>query len=111
MCGRPWPLAATRAPGFGYELTAPRGGSLDTLAADGDACYSVEVQLGEVDASHSFRVFDYWARNRMRFEGKTHVAVLVAESAAGRFRPALEALAEYLPLVVIELRAWPAWPG
>lgn len=42
----------------------------------------------------------------MRFEGKTHVAVLVVESAVGRYRPALEALAEYLPLVVIELRAW-----
>jgi hypothetical protein len=53
------------------ELTAPRGGSLDILAADGDTYYSVEVQLGEVDASHSFRVFDYWARNRVRFEGKT----------------------------------------
>jgi hypothetical protein len=88
------------------ELSAPRGGSLDILAADGDTYYSVEVQLGEVDASHSFRVFDYWARNRTRFEGKTHVAVLVVESAAGRYRPALEALAEYLPLVVIELRAW-----
>jgi hypothetical protein len=88
------------------ELTAPRGGSLDILAADGDTYYSIEVQLGEVDASHSFRVFDYWARNRLRFEGKTHVAVLVVESAAGRYRHALEALAEYLPLVVIELRAW-----
>lgn len=88
------------------ELTAPRGGSLDILAADGDTYYSVEVQLGEVDASHSFRVFDYWARNRVRFEGKNHVAVLVVESAAGRYRPALDALAEYLPLVVIELRAW-----
>jgi hypothetical protein len=62
------------------ELTAPRGGSLDILAADGDIYYSIEVQLGEVDASHSFRVFDYWARNRLRFEGKTHVAVLVAET-------------------------------
>lgn len=88
------------------ELTAPLGGSLDVLAADGDTYYSVEVQLGEVDASHSFRVFDYWARNRGRFEGKTHVAVLVVESATGRYRPALEALAEYLPLVVVELRAW-----
>jgi hypothetical protein len=88
------------------ELNAPRGGSLDILASDGDTYYSVEVQLGEVDASHSFRVFDYWARNRTRFEGKTHVAVLVVESATGRYRPALDALAEYLPLVVIELRAW-----
>jgi hypothetical protein len=48
-----------------------------------------------VDASHGFRVFDYWARNRERFEGKTHVAVLVVKSATGRYRPALEALAEY----------------
>jgi hypothetical protein len=38
------------------ELTAPRGGSLDILAADGDTYYSIEVQLGDVDASHSFRV-------------------------------------------------------
>jgi hypothetical protein len=88
------------------ELTSPRGGSLDILASDGDTYYSVEVQLGEVDASHSFRVFDYWAINRQRYPGKTHIAVLVAESAAGRFRPALEALAEYVPLVVIELRVW-----
>jgi hypothetical protein len=64
------------------------------------------VQLGEVDASHSFRVFDYWVRNRIRLEGKTHVAVLIVESATGRCRAALDALAEYLPLVMIELRAW-----
>ena len=88
------------------ELTNPRGGSLDILAADGDIYYSIEVQLGEVDASHSFRVFDYWARNRARYPNKTHVAVLIAESASGRFRQALEALAEYLPLLVIELRCW-----
>src|SRR5712691_4023796 len=90
------------------ELTSPRGGSLDILAAsaDGDTYYSIEVQLGEVDASHGFRVFDYWALNRARSPGKTHVAVLMAESAAGRYRQALEALAEYLPLLVVELRVW-----
>jgi hypothetical protein len=83
-------------------------GTLDLLALDGetDTYYSIEVQLGEIDASHSFRVFDYWARNRARIPGKTHVAVLVAESAGGRFRAALEALAETVPLIVIELRAW-----
>jgi hypothetical protein len=90
------------------ELTSPRGGSLDILAAslDGDTFYSIEVQLGEVDASHGFRVFDYWAANRARFPGKTHVAVLMAESASGRYRQALDALAEYVPLLVIELRLW-----
>jgi len=88
------------------ELSSPRGGSLDILAAEGDTYYSIEVQLGEVDASHGFRVFDYWARNRARYPDKTHVAVLVAESAAGRYREALSALVEFLPLIVIELRIW-----
>jgi hypothetical protein len=84
------------------------GGLLDLLALDrdSDTYYSVEVQLGEIDASHSFRVFDYWARNRIRVPGKTHVAVLMAENASGRFRLALEALAETVPLIVIELRCW-----
>jgi hypothetical protein len=88
------------------EQTQAGGGNLDILAAAGDTYYSVEVQLGEVDASHSFRVFDYWARNRRRFPSKTHVAVLVAESTVGRFRIALEELAEYVPLLVVELRSW-----
>jgi hypothetical protein len=44
--------------------------------------------------------------NRARSPGKTHIAVLMAESASGRYRPALEALAEYLPLLVTELRIW-----
>jgi hypothetical protein len=88
------------------ELSHPRGGSLDILAADGDTYYSIEVQLGEVDASHGFRVFDYWARNRARYVDKTHVAVLVVESAEGRFRHALQALAEYVPLIVVGLRVW-----
>jgi predicted DCC family thiol-disulfide oxidoreductase YuxK len=47
------------------------------------------VQLGEIDASHSFRVFDYWARNRLRLPGKTQVAVLVAKNTSGRYRTAL----------------------
>jgi len=88
------------------ELGSKGGGSLDILAIDGDTYYSVEVQLGEVDESHGFRVFDYWARNRERFPGKTHVAVLVAESASGRYRLALEGLAEHLPFMVIELRSY-----
>lgn len=88
------------------ELGSKGGGSLDILAIDGDIYYSIEVQLGEVDESHGFRVFDYWARNRERFPGKTHVAVLMAESATGRYRLALRSLAEYLPFLVIELRTY-----
>ncbi|QOW00160.1 hypothetical protein RCF27_07085 [Rhodococcus pyridinivorans] len=88
------------------EQTQAGGGSLDLLAASEDTYYSVEVQLGEVDANHGFRVFDYWARNRRRYSGKKHVAVLVAESASGRYRTALEELAEFVPLLVVELRSW-----
>lgn len=90
------------------EQNQTSGGLLDLLAHDSgsDTYYSIEVQLGEIDGSHSFRVFDYWARNRARIPGKTHVAVLMAENASGRFRPALEALAETVPLIVIELRCW-----
>lgn len=90
------------------EQSQASGGLLDLLALDrgSDTYYSVEVQLGEIDGSHSFRVFDYWARNRTRVPGKTHVAVLMAENANGRFRPALEALAETVPLIVIQLRCW-----
>src|SRR3954468_20500655 len=88
------------------ELTNPPGGNLDILAAAGDTYYSIEVQLGEVDASHGFRVFDYWARNRRRFANKSHVAVLVAESTLGRYRIALEELAAFAPLLVVELRSW-----
>ncbi|MDI2125087.1 hypothetical protein [Yinghuangia seranimata] len=109
-----WLAADPRRLGLGdvklveQEQTQSGGGSLDILATSGDIYFSIEVQLGEVDASHGFRVYDYWARNRKRQPGKTHIAVLVAESASGRFRIALEALAEYTPLIVIELRAWRA---
>src|SRR4051794_8758837 len=59
---------------IGQEQGQAGGGALDLLAVDGetDISYSIEVQLGEIDASHSFRVFDHWARNRIRYPGKTH---------------------------------------
>jgi hypothetical protein len=108
LAGDPTRLGLGEVTILAQELTQTRGGSLDILAAsaDGDTYYSVEVQLGEVDAPHGFRVFDYWAANRARSPGKRHVAVLMAESAAGRYRQALEALAEFVPLLVIELRIW-----
>lgn len=88
------------------ELAQAGGGSLDILAESSGTYYSIEVQLGEVDSSHSFRVFDYWARNKRRYPNEAHVAVLVAESASGRYRDALEELAELVPLLVVEMRSW-----
>jgi hypothetical protein len=76
------------------------------LAADEDRYFSVDVRLGEVEASHGFAVLDNWARNRVRHPDKTHVAVLVTETAGDRYRTTLEALTEHLPLVVVELSVW-----
>ena len=76
------------------------------LAADATRYFSVNVKLGELDASHGFHVLDSWARNRVRHPDKTHVAVLVIESLGERYETALRALSEHLPLVVVELQAW-----
>jgi hypothetical protein len=76
------------------------------LATDASRYYSVNVKLGELDASHGFHVLDSWARNRVRHPDKTHVAVLVTETLGDRYHTALKALSEHLPLVVVELQAW-----
>jgi hypothetical protein len=76
------------------------------IATDDDRYFSVDVRLGEMDASAGFQLLDNWARNRVRHPDKTHVAVLVTETAGERYRPTLETLAEHLPLVVVELQVW-----
>ena len=76
------------------------------LAGDDERCFCVDVRLGELEASHGFGVLHNWARNRVRHPDKNHVAVLVTESAGERYRSTLEALAEHLPLVVVELQVW-----
>jgi hypothetical protein len=75
-------------------------------ADDDDRFFSVDVRLGELDASHGFQLLDNWARNRVRHPDKTHVAVLVTETVGDRYRTTLDTLAEHLPLVVVELRVW-----
>ena len=76
------------------------------VATDDERCFSVDVRLGEMEASHGFQLLDNWARNRVRHPDKTHVAVLVTETAGERYRTTLETLAEHLPLVVVELAVW-----
>jgi hypothetical protein len=76
------------------------------VATDDGRCFSVDVQLGEMDASHGFGVLDNGARNRALHPDKTHVAVLVTEVLSDRYQTTLEALAEHLPLVVVELQVW-----
>jgi hypothetical protein len=76
------------------------------VATDDDRCFSVDVQLGEMEASRGFQVLDNWARNRVLHPDKTHVAVLVTEVMSDRYQTTLETLAEHLPLVVVELAVW-----
>jgi hypothetical protein len=75
-------------------------------ATDDERCFTVDVQLGEMEASRGFGVLDNWARNRVRYPDKTHVAALVTEAIDDRYRTTLETLAEHLPLVVVELQVW-----
>ncbi len=76
------------------------------VVTDDDRCLSVDVKLGEMEASHGFQLLDNWARNRVLHPDKTHVAVLVTETVGERYRTTLETLAEHLPLVVVELQVW-----
>ena len=76
------------------------------VVTDDDRCFSVDVQLGELEASRGFQVLDNWARNRVLHPDKTHVAVLVTEVMSDRYQTTLEALADHLPLVVVELQVW-----
>jgi len=76
------------------------------VATDDQRCLSVDVRLGEMDASHGFQLLDNWARNRVRHPDKTHVAVLVTERTGERYRATLQTLSEHLPLVVVELAVW-----
>jgi hypothetical protein len=76
------------------------------VATDDDRCFSVDVQLGEMEASRGFQVLDNWARNRVLHPDKTHVAVLVTEVMSDRYQTTLETLAEHLPMVVVELQVW-----
>jgi hypothetical protein len=76
------------------------------VAVDDDRCFSVDVQLGDMEASRGFGVLDNWARNRVLHPDKEHVAVLVTEAVSDRYQTTLETLAEHLPLVVVELQVW-----
>src|SRR4051794_27733116 len=66
------------------ELSQTAGGALDLLLEHEDTHFSVEVQLGGVDASHAFRALEYWTRHRAQAPEKRHVAVIVAETMTTR---------------------------
>ena len=65
----------------GRERIHSDGGKLDLLfeSADMETRYVVEVQCGECDPSHIFRLINYWNNERKKRPSKKYCAVLVAE--------------------------------
>jgi hypothetical protein len=78
---------------------------LDILAyrADRDTFYEIEIMLNSGDATHGLRTVDYYSRERLRHPESRHVAVLVAENLATRYRPLLDGLPQVLPFIGIEI--------
>jgi hypothetical protein len=75
-------------------------------AADDERLYCVDVRLGELEAAAAFGVLQGWAASLGHEPDKEHVAVLVTERLAERYRGTLTALAERLPLLVVGLSVW-----
>jgi hypothetical protein len=92
------------------QILQKSGGKVDLLLRDDEdeKLYTVELMLGELDASHIVRTLDYFLREQGRPETEdwTHVAVLVAEDIlSSRFLGVVKYLSEKMPLIVIELSA------
>jgi hypothetical protein len=92
------------------QILQKSGGKVDLLLRDDEdeKLYTVELMLGELDASHIVRTLDYFLREQARPETEdwTHVAVLVAEDIlSSRFLGVVEYLSKIMPLIVIELSA------
>lgn len=90
------------------ERRQSSGGRLDLLLEDGDIepkrRYEVEIQLGEVDASHIIRTIEYWDVERRRYPQYEHVAVIVAEDITSRFLNVISLFNGSIPLMAIQLR-------
>ena len=93
------------------ERTLPRGGGrLDLLLEDSEENkrYAVEIQRGELDASHLVRALEYWDWERARDDDSTreHCAVIIAEKIIGsRFFYVAELLGKLIPLLAYEVKA------
>ena len=93
------------------ERTLPRGGGrLDLLLEDSEENkrYAVEIQRGELDASHLVRALEYWDWERARDDDSTreHCAVIIAEQIIGsRFFNVAKLLSKRIPLLAYEVKA------
>jgi len=91
------------------ERRQPHAGILDLLFEDPDIedkiRYEVEVQLGELNASHIIRTIEYWDIERRRYPQYKHIAVIVAEDITRRFLNVINLFNGALPLIAIQLNA------
>ena len=88
------------------ERRQPSGGRIDLLLEDveGETRFEVELQLGEVDASHIIRTIEYWDIERRRYPQYDHIAVIVAENVTSRFLNVISLFNGAIPLIAIQLR-------
>jgi hypothetical protein len=69
--------------------------------------YFVHLKYGRVDDKQIVRLIDGWGDERRSTPQYGHVAVLVAEEVDGTFwLNALKTLGDFIPLIVIELKAY-----
>lgn len=90
------------------ERIQPSGGRLDLLFSDeaDETWYEVEVQLGAVDESHIIRTLEYWDIERLRFQNRQHIAVIVAEEITARFFNVISLFNRFIPIVALQACAY-----
>lgn len=89
------------------ERIQPDAGRLDLLLEDeDDTRYEVEIQLGDLDASHIIRTIEYWDLERKLRPDYNHVAVIVAENITSRFFNVISLFHRCIPLIAIQLNAF-----
>lgn len=89
------------------ERRQASAGRLDLLLEtdDGDKRYEVEIQLGSTDASHIIRTIEYWDRERKRYPGYDHCAVIVAEDITSRFFNVIGLFNGHIPIIALQFSA------
>lgn len=90
------------------ERMQPSGGRLDLLYADDadEIWYEVEVQLGAVDESHIIRTLEYWDIERLRYQNRQHIAVIVAEEITARFFNVISLFNRFIPIIALQASAY-----
>ncbi|MDE0499540.1 MAG: hypothetical protein OXH86_19560 [Acidimicrobiaceae bacterium] len=95
------------------ERMQPSGGRLDLLFSDeaDETWYEIELQLGPVDESHIIRTLEYWDLERLRYQNRQHIAVIVAEEITARFFNVISLFNRFIPIVALQATAYEMTDG